>query len=302
MKTNFYTDQLSLIKAETDEYFEIEGLASTPDQDLQDEIINQGGIDFSDIEYINADHGHEYKDKPGGTALARMGLIDSAKMTKKGLWIKGKVFKNHPEAPIYYNELKHGKPGLVQLSIEGNVLARDPFQKNYVKKCKIRGVALTRTPVNPNTYASLIKSLTSTEVIETPAKIDVDPSKVEYSNLQTQYKGLEKAHQELTQKFYEISSNYDKTVEDLKFIKKSLILSDKDQVKQLIKERAEQDPEFRQQLHQKITKALAPGGAQYATNTPGNISGGSCFMTEDLGDGKKKKKKKKDDMVVVTTK
>lgn len=295
MKFDFVTDSVSLLKAETEDYYEIEGLASTSDTDLQDEIIEQDGMDFTEIEYINADHGHEYKDKPGGVALARMGLIDSARMTKKGLWIKGKIFKNHPEAMIYKNELEYGKPGLVQFSIEGNVMARDPFQKNRVRRCKVKGVALTRSAVNPNTFAKLVKSLSADEQIEqkvetAPATHSVDPQvlKDQFNHLSDRYDALRMGHDHLLQ--------------ENKDLKKAQFLSDKEKVKQLIKARVAKDPEFAKQLSEVVRKALSPGGAQY-TKTPGEITGGGVFMTEDLGDDKKKKKKKdKDDMKVVTSK
>jgi hypothetical protein len=87
-----------------------------------------------------------------------MGIIDEAKMTDKGLWIKGKVWKNHPEATAYINELRHGRPGTVQFSVEGSVIERDSINPKKVTKARILGVALTRDPVNTRTYATLIKS------------------------------------------------------------------------------------------------------------------------------------------------
>ena len=98
---------IELSKAETEEYYEIEGLASTDDEDLQKEILDQKGFDLGPVlqgkGYFNADHGQHYEVKD----QARMGIIDDAQITKKGLYVKGKIFKNHPESMIYYNELKH---------------------------------------------------------------------------------------------------------------------------------------------------------------------------------------------------
>lgn len=286
LKYNFTTDRVNLLKAETDEYIEIEGLASTPDEDLQNEIIEQEGLDFSEIEYINADHGHEYEDKPGGRALARMGLIDQAKMTKNGLWIKGKLFKNHPETPIYINELKFGKPGLVQFSIEGSVVSRDPFEKNRVKRCKVRGVALTRNPVNMNTYARLVKSLTTSEQEDLTSEQNLDI-------LKDRYEALVEGHKELTEKYYMIVKGYEKTLEENKQLKKAAVLNDKEKVFEMIKERIESNSEFREKFQKVITKALTPGGPQYATKTPGEITDGGVFMAESKEEDEKKKKMKK---------
>jgi hypothetical protein len=147
----------TLSKAENKDYYEIEGLASTNDKDLEGEIIEQN-FDLSAIKegkgYLNCDHGHNYENKDH----ARIGVIDDAKITPKGLWIKGKVWKNHPEAGIYHNEMKY-KPELVKFSVEGFTVSRDPNDKKRVKRAFVTGVALTRNPVNPNTFTKLLKSL-----------------------------------------------------------------------------------------------------------------------------------------------
>lgn len=176
---------IDLNKAETDEWFEVEGLASTDDRDLQGEILQQEGFDLSPIRqgkgYFNADHGQHYDVKD----QARLGIIEEAELTEKGLWIKGKVFKNHPESMIYYNELKHGKPGAVQFSVEGAIVQRDDMDKGWVKRARIAGVALTRNPVNPKTYASLSKSLHAENIEEVkpvekfPEIVEIEKSKLE---------------------------------------------------------------------------------------------------------------------------
>jgi len=94
IKTNFKftTNKLTLLKAETEDYFEVEGIASTDDPDLEDEIVKQN-FDLSAIVankgYLNDDHGHDYKVKDD----ARIGVIDKAEIRPEGLWIKGKVWK-----------------------------------------------------------------------------------------------------------------------------------------------------------------------------------------------------------------
>jgi len=156
-KFKFSTNRLDLTKAETEDYFEIEGLASTDDPDLEDEIIKQN-FDLSAIKinkgYLNDDHGHNYENKDH----ARLGVIDEAEIRPEGLWIKGKVWKKHPAATAYYNELKH-KPGMVQFSVEGYTVKRNPFANHVVEKAVALGVALTRNPINDNTFAQLAKSL-----------------------------------------------------------------------------------------------------------------------------------------------
>jgi len=157
----FSTDKINICKAETEDYWEIEGLASTDDQDLDNEIMRQN-FDLTAVDvgkgYLNDDHGKEYEKLGIPRSQARLGVIDKAKITKEGLWIKGKVWKNHPASVAYYNELKH-KPGMVQFSVEGYTLKRNPLRDNVIDKAFVTGVALTRDPVNTNTYAQICKSL-----------------------------------------------------------------------------------------------------------------------------------------------
>jgi len=158
-KFKFSTNRLNLNKAENEDYFEFEGLASTDDPDLEDEIIKQN-FDLSAIVankgYVNDDHGHSYDNKDD----ARLGVIDKAEIRPEGLWVKGKVWKSHPAATSYYNEMKY-KPGMVQLSVEGYTIKRNPFQSHVVEKAVALGVALTRNPVNNHTFAQLAKSLSA---------------------------------------------------------------------------------------------------------------------------------------------
>jgi len=168
-KFKFSTNRLDLLKAETDDYFEVEGLASTDSKDLEDEIVKQN-FDLTAIKankgYINDDHGREYSVKEH----SRLGVIDEAEVRPEGLWIKGKIWKKHPAALAYYNELKH-KPGMVQFSVEGYTVKRNPFQRHVVEKAAALGVALTRNPVNSDTFAQLAKSLTAGAQQETSGSL-----------------------------------------------------------------------------------------------------------------------------------
>jgi hypothetical protein len=144
-------------KAETKDYVEFRGLASTPDIDLQGEMLEQNGLDLSDLQrkkmYVIDNHGFGYPVK----TQAKCGIIDKAEVTPQGLVVEGKIFKNHPASSWYIEALKHS-PGSIQLSVEGSVLERDSFNPKKVKRAKIMGVALCDHPVNSNTYAELVKS------------------------------------------------------------------------------------------------------------------------------------------------
>jgi len=159
MNRKFFTAPL-MLKGETDDYFEVGGIASTEDLDLQAEIVKQQGLDLSLLTQkkivFNDDHSKETKDI--------IGIVEDAKITDKGLKIKGKLFKNNPSAMTYYNLLKHG--GYVGYSVEGHVLKRDRLNPKVVNNAVVTAVALTRNPINTKTYATFIKSLSGDSEIE----------------------------------------------------------------------------------------------------------------------------------------
>lgn len=153
IKRKLFTAPL-VLKAETDDYFEVGGIASTEDTDLQNEIIKQEGLDLSLLRerriVFNDDHSKETKDI--------LGIVEEAVVTSQGLKVKGKIFKNNPAGMTYYNLLKHG--GYVGYSVEGAVQRRDRENSNIISNAKLSAIALTRNPVNQATYATFLKSLT----------------------------------------------------------------------------------------------------------------------------------------------
>ena len=48
--------------------------------------------------------------------------------------------------------LGKGDQGRMGMSVEGKILERDPSNRNVIKKCQIRAVALTMNPVNADTH------------------------------------------------------------------------------------------------------------------------------------------------------
>jgi hypothetical protein len=138
----------------------IQGIASTDGRDLQGEIIDQGGIEFSYFlkhGYFNDDHksGPEFK----------VGQPTEAKITKNGLWVKGFLFKNpdparESRADYYWNLMNElavsGSDRKVGFSIQGKVVRRNG---NKIEKCWIQDIAITTQPVNTATWAEIAKSL-----------------------------------------------------------------------------------------------------------------------------------------------
>lgn len=158
MNTDFkFNMPASLTKSDEGDWV-VAGLASTNDVDLQGESIDQDGMDLTPVDqgkgWFNWDH------QPGIENL--VGTIDSYNKTDKGLFVKGKLFKNKEKSKALYevmSSLDKSDTGRIGLSVEGKILERDPNNPMKIKKCVISKVALTLNPVNTKTYAELSKSL-----------------------------------------------------------------------------------------------------------------------------------------------
>lgn len=137
----------------------IQGIASTAARDLQGEIVDQQGIDFSyflKYGYFNWDH------KPGEEN--RVGEPTEAKLTKNGLWVKGYLYpqgKKKTADDIW--EHMHavaaaGSRRKMGFSIQGKVQRREG---SVIKRCWIQEIAVTSCPVNTTTWAEIAKSLSA---------------------------------------------------------------------------------------------------------------------------------------------
>lgn len=163
---------LELVKSDKDgeaDEWQIKGIASTPDEDLQGETVDQDGLDISLLKAGRGLFNFDHQKGPENV----LGQIEDAEFVeqdgKKCLMVKGYLFKHQERAKAMYNILKSLKKGTaprVQMSIEGKILQRDFINNKAIKKARIDKVALTLDPVNPYTYADLCKSLASPEPIE----------------------------------------------------------------------------------------------------------------------------------------
>jgi len=133
----------------------IEGIASTEDTDLQDEIVKKVGIDFSyflKYGYYNNDHKPGFENKVGQPTEARI--------EARGLWTRGYLFKNHKVADAIWelaNSLDSSQSTRkLGFSIQGKVLRR---AGKTILKCWIQDIAITAAPINTNTWLDVVKSL-----------------------------------------------------------------------------------------------------------------------------------------------
>lgn len=170
---------LELQKGEKDEdEWIVQGIASTDDEDLQGETVDQNGLDISMLKAGRGLFNFDHQKGPENV----LGQIEDAEFInkdgKKALMVKGYLFKHSERAKAFHNILKSLKKAngpRVHMSIEGKVLQRDFSDNKAIKKARIDKVALTLDPVNPYTYAELVKSLNAPETQETvqvPETID----------------------------------------------------------------------------------------------------------------------------------
>ena len=136
----------------------VAGIASTSTTDRQGEIIIPGGIDATPIAKGKGFFNWDHDNSPENT----VGVLDSYKKSANGMYVEGRLFKNHTRAKAVYeimSSLNKGDKGRVGMSVEGKVIERDATNPSIIKRCLIKNVALTMNPVNQDTFADIVKSM-----------------------------------------------------------------------------------------------------------------------------------------------
>lgn len=137
----------------------VRGYATTPDLDLQQDILLPTGIDishFTEHGYINYEHEQGDDFKIG--APTKNSLVDDV-----GLFVEAKLYKNNPHAKSIWNLAKNiaesGIDRKLGFSIEGYAQQRNAKDPRVIEKAFITNVALTTQPANPNaTWDAFMKS------------------------------------------------------------------------------------------------------------------------------------------------
>ncbi|MFH0957675.1 MAG: hypothetical protein V1897_03140 [Pseudomonadota bacterium] len=146
----------------------IRGVASTPDEDLQGEIIHQTGLDFAYFlkhGYLNNDHKPGFVNKVGEPTVARI--------NNNQFYIEGFLYNNHPVADEIWKlmqaqESTQEARRKVGFSVQGKVKRRMGKQ---IMNCWVQDVAITAAPINTKTWAEIVKSLNDEEWLE---ECDID--------------------------------------------------------------------------------------------------------------------------------
>jgi len=104
-----------------------------------------------------------------------------AKIQDGKFWVKGRLWKDSPEARAFWDkciEMKESgstrRPGM---SIEGKALERDPKNPKRILRAIINNIALTFTPVNFNSYLEFAKGIQSQDFYPTDGQMGIDPSR-----------------------------------------------------------------------------------------------------------------------------
>lgn len=139
------------------DYIEVEGVASTEDEDSDGEMLDPDGFDISEMtRYGMLNFNHNQKEI--------LGHITKANIKDRKLFIKGVLYPELEDVQklVTINEVleKHGSPRKLGFSVEGKAISRSPLNNKVVTKARLHSAALTWHPKNRNTWASIIKGET----------------------------------------------------------------------------------------------------------------------------------------------
>lgn len=212
------------------EIYYFEGLASDATQDADDESLDPEGFDLSEFKFINWNHSSQPEDQIGVP-------VESKVIPGKGFYVRGALFSNIAKGKATIELMKAldkaeretGKQTNLGISVEGQVIERDPFNPQKVKRAKITAIAICPFPKNPNTWASLVRKGFNGTELDTET-ISANPSTIvativgnEYvsidSNLTLQKSKLSdmlKSSIEIVKKGHEIGLVSDDVLIDLK--------------------------------------------------------------------------------------
>lgn len=159
----------------------IKGIASTPDQDSEGEILEPIGFDlkrFLSTGFLNWNH------QAKNDASKVIGEPTLAKVTNDGkLYVEGVLYNGHPLAESVWSlaeTLKNNNSKRkLGFSIEGRALERDIINPKKITKALLTGLAVTPTPVNTNTYLDLCKGEQKDDFIEYEFDNEADLNKSE---------------------------------------------------------------------------------------------------------------------------
>lgn len=152
----------------------VRGFASTPDLDLQGDIVQPSGID---IEYFKSSGWVNYEHQQDAKYAIGVPTDNCYIDFQKGLFVEAQLFKDNPFAQEMWklaNSIeKSGIDRKLGFSIEGGIRKRNERDNRIVEDLVIRNVALTKNPANPKaTWEMFMKSWTTGHEINPEKQVD----------------------------------------------------------------------------------------------------------------------------------
>lgn len=144
----------------------VKGVASTADQDSDDEVLEPKGyiLDrFLTTGFVNWNH-------QGRTDASKIiGYPTKANVSNNQLHIEAELYGESKLAKSVYELgkiLAKNKTRRLGWSIEGRALERDKNNPKRITKALITGVAITPSPVNTNTFMDIVKGVQKEDYID----------------------------------------------------------------------------------------------------------------------------------------
>lgn len=154
------------------EVMKFKGIASTSQEDSQEEYLDPSGFDLSSFRFVNWNH------LGSKNSAAIIGEPTLAKITKGNeLYVEGVLFPEVDMAKATWalmKALQNSPSGnKLGISVEGKALARDPNNPKKITKARITSIALCEVPINGGTWADILKG----EMPEDEEEINEDTQK-----------------------------------------------------------------------------------------------------------------------------
>ena len=168
------TDQVQSTEPKT---VKIGGIISSDSPDMQGDIIDQDGLDFSYFMkrgYINYEHQQGMNNIVGRPISVNKVNIGNGVATK----IEAELYMNLPLSQLVYKTMKDlkeaGDTRKLGFSIEGQVLARDKINPKIIRKSRVLNVSVCALPQNADaTLELLARSMNMNTAIMDAAKPDL---------------------------------------------------------------------------------------------------------------------------------
>ena len=150
----------------------IGGVITTEVVDQQGEVVLSKGMNF-DYFLKHGWFNHEHQGGPENVLGEPTRVYSVTHGGKQGVCVEGNLYLHKPRARAVYNTAlamqKSGSTRRLGYSVEGQVLQRDPANRNRVLQSRVLNVAITAHPVNPDARLEVLAKAASAVGYGTPS-------------------------------------------------------------------------------------------------------------------------------------